>query len=186
MAEYPHSAGSRGVDTSLDAARSIDLSVGHLQRVALRAIRAAGSRGLSTNELVAVVHIHRDSIQPRTSELARQGLIRDSGLRRRNANGKYAIVWVAESLARSRERAFRQRGFRRAAQPHVRLIFCEASEPYQVQLVDPGGLGTKQLSSWAKHADAIEAGKVAADQCGIPLLDATHFQTTAGSAGDAT
>jgi hypothetical protein len=36
----------------------------------------------------------RWSIQPRTSELRRKGLIRDSGKRRQNATGKSAIVWV--------------------------------------------------------------------------------------------
>lgn len=94
---YPHVPGHRGVDTSIEAAEAIEMSVGHLQRVALRAIRAAGSRGLTTNELVAAVRIGRDSIQPRTSELREMGLIRDSGARRRNANGKSAIVWVANT-----------------------------------------------------------------------------------------
>ncbi|GLK44480.1 MULTISPECIES: hypothetical protein [Novosphingobium] len=92
---YPHAPGHRGVDTSIAAAEAIEMSVGHLQRVALRAIRTAGSRGLTTNELVAAVRISRDSIQPRTSELREMGFIRDSGARRRNANGKSAIVWVA-------------------------------------------------------------------------------------------
>jgi hypothetical protein len=36
----------------------------------------------------------RWTIQPRTSELRGEGLIRDSGQRRRNATGKLAIVWV--------------------------------------------------------------------------------------------
>lgn len=92
---YPDVPGHRGVDTSVEAARDLEMSVGHLQRVALRAIRAAGARGLTTNELAARVRIHRDSIQPRTSELRERGLIHDSGARRPNANGKNAIVWVA-------------------------------------------------------------------------------------------
>jgi predicted transcriptional regulator len=93
--DYPNGPAIGKTDTSADAARSIELSVGHLQRVALRAIRAAGGRGLTTNELVSVVNINRDTIQPRTSELKELGLIRDSGARRTNANGKRAIVWVA-------------------------------------------------------------------------------------------
>jgi len=96
---YPSVPGHRGVDTSIAAARSLELSVGQLQRIALRAIRAAGSRGLTTHELAAVVKIHRDSIQPRTSELRERGLIRDSGGRRQNATGKYAIVWVAGGVS---------------------------------------------------------------------------------------
>jgi hypothetical protein len=96
---YPEGPSHGVTDTSADAARSIELSVGHLQRVALRAIRSAGARGLTTNELAATVRIHRDSIQPRTSELRVRGLIRDSGARRENANGKSAIVWVAGGSA---------------------------------------------------------------------------------------
>ncbi|WP_231031385.1 hypothetical protein [Sphingomonas sp. IC-56] len=97
MLEYPSGPGHRGIDTSIAAARDIEISVGHLQRIALRAIRAAGARGLTTNELAAAVRIHRDSIQPRTSELRERGLIRDSGARRLNTNGKRAIVWIAAS-----------------------------------------------------------------------------------------
>lgn len=98
MREYPTGPGHRGVETSIAAAREIDLSVGRLQRIALSEIRTAGARGLTTNELAARVRINRDSIQPRTSELRERGLIRDSGARRLNANGKRAIVWVANRL----------------------------------------------------------------------------------------
>lgn len=94
---YPSVPGHRGIETSIEAARSIELSTGHLQRVALKAIRNAGARGLTTNELVAAVRINRDSLQPRTSELRAKRLIRDSGFRRPNANGKLAIVWIATS-----------------------------------------------------------------------------------------
>ncbi len=92
---HPSVSGDRAVDKSIDAAREMKIAVGHLQRVALKAIRAAGGRGLTTNELVAAVRITRDAIQPRTSELRDRGLIRDSGARRRNETGIKAIVWVA-------------------------------------------------------------------------------------------
>jgi hypothetical protein len=100
--DYPDEPGHRGVDTSIEAARSIEVSVGHLQRIAYRAIRAAGGRGLTTNELAEAVRIHRDSIQPRTSELKLLGLIRDSGARRTNATGISAIVWVAQRREKTR------------------------------------------------------------------------------------
>jgi hypothetical protein len=96
---YPDEPGHRGIETSVEASAAIALSVGHLQRVALKAIRAAGSNGLTTHELATTVRIHRDSIQPRTSELRLRGLIRDSGTRRQNLNGKYAIVWIAGGAA---------------------------------------------------------------------------------------
>lgn len=91
----PFAASPGATDTSAAAAQAIDMSVGYLQRVALRAIRDAGDRGLTTNELAALVPIGRESIQPRTSELRSMGLIKDIGARRLNANGKKAIVWVA-------------------------------------------------------------------------------------------
>ena len=51
--------------------------------------------GLTADELSARLEMDRWSIQPRTSELKRKGLIRDSGQRRPNRTGKQAIVWVA-------------------------------------------------------------------------------------------
>ena len=75
--------------------RHLAVSVRRLQRIALLAIRAAGSHGLTTHELAETVRIHRDAIQPRTSELRDRGLIRDSGGRRENVTGKRAIVWLA-------------------------------------------------------------------------------------------
>lgn len=95
--EYPHAAGHRDVETSIEAARSIDIATGHLQRIALQAIRAAGARGLTTHELADAARIHRDALQPRVSELRARGLVHDSGSRRRNATGKNAIVWVASA-----------------------------------------------------------------------------------------
>ena len=95
---YPYAAGYRGCETSAQAAQAIEIAIGRLQRIALAAIRAAGGRGLTTNELVSVVGIHRDTMQPRTSELQERGLIRDSGARRRNVSGRNAIVWVATPI----------------------------------------------------------------------------------------
>lgn len=95
MSAYPDAPGHRGVDTSIAAANATAPILGRLQRLALQAIREAGWLGLTADELAARLGIDRWSIQPRTSELKRKGLIRDSGLRRRNASGKLAIVWVA-------------------------------------------------------------------------------------------
>ena len=51
--------------------------------------------GQVADELAARLDMDRWSIQPRTSELKRKGLIRDSGQRRPNSTGKLAIVWIA-------------------------------------------------------------------------------------------
>ena len=97
---YPDFPGSRSIDTSIDAAKDIAPKVGRLQGLVLASVRNAGARGVTTNEIAELLNIGRDSIQPRTSELKRLGLIRDSGLRRLNENRKSAIVWVAEGADR--------------------------------------------------------------------------------------
>lgn len=91
---YPNSPGHRGVDTSIAAAADMANSLGYLQRRAFTTIRASGNYGLTADELAMHLAMDRYSIQPRTSELKRKGLIADSRKRRRNATGKLAIVWV--------------------------------------------------------------------------------------------
>lgn len=95
MITYPDAPGHRQVDTSVAAAVALEPMLGRLQRMALAAIRDAGWLGLTADELAARLGMDRWSIQPRTSELRRKGLIRDSGQRRPNATGKLAIVWIA-------------------------------------------------------------------------------------------
>jgi hypothetical protein len=96
MNVYPDAPGHRDVDTSIAAANALAPKLGRLQRMAEAAIREAGLYGLTADELAARLDMDRWSIQPRTSELRRKGLIRDSGLRRPNATGKQAIVWIAK------------------------------------------------------------------------------------------
>lgn len=96
MSAYPDVPGHRNVETSIASANALAPKLGRLQRMAHLAIREAGWFGLTADELAARLEMDRYSIQPRTSELKRKGLIRDSGLRRPNATGKQAIVWIAE------------------------------------------------------------------------------------------
>lgn len=95
MRVYPDSPGHRNVETSVAAATALGPKLGRLQRMAHEAIRAAGWQGLTADELAERLGMDRWSIQPRTSELRRKGLIRDGGQRRPNSSGKMAIVWVA-------------------------------------------------------------------------------------------
>ena len=94
MSTYPNAPGHRSVETSIAAADSLAPKLGRLQRMAETTIRDAGLYGLTADELAARLDMDRWSIQPRTSELKRKGLIRDSGHRRPNATGKLAIVWT--------------------------------------------------------------------------------------------
>ena len=95
MSTYPDAPGHRNVDTSLAAANALAPKLGRLQRMAAHAIRDAGAHGLTADELAARLRMDRWSFKPRTSELRRKGLIRDSGRRRPNSTGKQAIVWIA-------------------------------------------------------------------------------------------
>ncbi len=95
MGTYPDAPGHRNVETSIAAADALAPKLGRLQGMALAEYRAVYPAGLTADELAARLELDRYSIQPRTSELRRKGLIRDSGLRRPNATGKQAIVWGA-------------------------------------------------------------------------------------------
>ena len=92
---YPNQPGHRGIDTSIEAAGVIAPAAGKLQRLVLDAIAGAGLSGRTTDEVAGFLDLSRTSVQPRTSELRRKGLIRDSGVRRPNASRVRAIVWVA-------------------------------------------------------------------------------------------
>ena len=100
-AAYPDAPGHRNVETSIAAAADIAPKLGRLQRMAEETIRAAGPYGATADELAAQLNLDRWSIQPRTTELKRKGLVVDSAMRRRNCTGKAAIVWVAPEFQRS-------------------------------------------------------------------------------------
>lgn len=95
MTCYPNAPGHRHVDTSMAAADALAPKLGRLQHSALGAIRNAGWVGLTTDELAELLGLDRYTIQPRTTELKRKGLIVDSGQRRPNRTRKMAIVWTA-------------------------------------------------------------------------------------------
>src|SRR3546814_11579467 len=75
MGNYPDAPGHRNVETSIAAADALAPELGRLQRMAEGAIRDAGAHGLTADELAARLDMDRWSIQPRTSELRRKGLI---------------------------------------------------------------------------------------------------------------
>ncbi|GLI99782.1 hypothetical protein [Sphingobium sp. BS19] len=96
MAEdnYPFAPGHRGVETSMAMAAVIAPTLRHKQRAALDCIENAAD-GLNSWELAKAMMCRVNQIQPRTSELARMNLIRDSGKRRPNEWGNLSIVWEA-------------------------------------------------------------------------------------------
>ena len=95
MIAYPDAPGHRNVETSISAADALAPLLGRLQSIALSKIREARWIGLTADEWAARLDMDRWSIQPRTSDLKRKGLMRDSWQRRPNCTGKLAIVWIA-------------------------------------------------------------------------------------------
>jgi len=92
---YPHSAGHRGVSTSIEAVEAINPHLGNLQSKVFADIKASGLSGRTSRECSASLGLDYDSVQPRISELRRMGKVRDSGFRRPNGTGKRAICWIA-------------------------------------------------------------------------------------------
>jgi hypothetical protein len=86
--------------TSELAAASVVKSVPELRRRVLDAIASAGAAGLTDEQGEVITGIRHQTYTPRRLELQRQGLIRDSGERRKTASGRNAAVWVATEDAR--------------------------------------------------------------------------------------
>jgi hypothetical protein len=92
--DYASSAGHRGVETSVDAARAMSTSAPALRDKVFRAVAAAGERGLTVLEMCQRHGLDRMGVQPRFSELRSMRKIADSGLRRKNPSGVRAICWT--------------------------------------------------------------------------------------------
>ncbi len=83
----------RGVDTSIAAAELAALTSNHLRYIVHKTLCEQGDH--TVDEVCAIAGYPRYSLQPRFTELRKKGLIRDTGLRRRNVSGANAIVWRA-------------------------------------------------------------------------------------------
>lgn len=88
--KYPNAPGYRNRDTSLAAAKAIEPEHTRLKRLSLAAIQVSPR---TADEVASLLERTPFSIRPRVAELAKAGLIVDSGYRRRNESGKSAIVW---------------------------------------------------------------------------------------------
>ena len=90
---YPRAPGHRNVETSVAAAHYAKPTAATVRQMVLEAVR---SRRQTSFELARSLRIPYETLQPRTSELKAQGLIKDSGLRGPSRNPKVmAIVWEA-------------------------------------------------------------------------------------------
>lgn len=94
--QYPHAPAYRDVDTSKNAAEAMTKSASVIRLKVLTAIAEKNDEGATSMELSKILNIAYEAVQPRTSELKKQGKIMDSGLRRASrAEDKKSIVWIA-------------------------------------------------------------------------------------------
>jgi predicted XRE-type DNA-binding protein len=90
---YPSQPGFKLRDTSRAAARDMKSRMPSIRNLVLNAIK---QRPQASFEIANTIGVSYRSTQPRTSELARMGLIVDSGQRRFDPEtGKQVIVWAA-------------------------------------------------------------------------------------------
>jgi predicted ArsR family transcriptional regulator len=90
---YPNRPGYRDTDTSKEAAGEIESRAITLRS---RALVLLTGEALTADEVAGRLSESQFTIRPRVTELFKLGLIEDSGLRRRNASGRNAIVWKAK------------------------------------------------------------------------------------------
>lgn len=98
MADYPHSAGHRGVDTSIAAAEVLNKALPRLQGQVYAVVAEAGTHGATCDEIAHALGWERFRVRPRTSELRRLRCIVDSGRRRSSQSGVASIVWTIAAL----------------------------------------------------------------------------------------
>ncbi len=86
----PFAAGS---PTSIAAAAAIESRAETLRVKLLLALREAGECGLTDQEMQRALNMDPSTQRPRRGELVKDGKVIDSGLRRRTASGRQAVVW---------------------------------------------------------------------------------------------
>lgn len=80
--------------TSLEAKLKVEPKMGSINRKVYDYFLARQWHGATDQELEAVLHLDGNTIRPSRGQLVKKGLIRDSGLTRKNNKGNNCIVWV--------------------------------------------------------------------------------------------
>lgn len=89
---YPSAPGFQRTDTSRDAASDIAPSAKYLRQKVFAYLKENGPS--TSREIADGLRIEYSSVQPRTSELRKQGKLFDTGVRRPDRrSGKRTIVW---------------------------------------------------------------------------------------------
>lgn len=88
--QYPNEPGFKEEDTSKEAAHSMQPTAPLLRE---RVVACLSHRPLTADEVAIRINASAFSVRPRISELARMGMISDTGERRANDSGRKAKVW---------------------------------------------------------------------------------------------
>jgi hypothetical protein len=96
---YPDGPGFKERTTSRDAAAAIGAKAKTLRERVFDAIAAAGSAGLTSDEVAARLGLDWRSIRPRVSELLAAGRIEPTGETRRNDTDLFAKVYRAKTTS---------------------------------------------------------------------------------------
>jgi predicted ArsR family transcriptional regulator len=88
---YPEHPGSKDKDTGREAAEAIASQAPRLRGLVLRCLSRIGP--MTADETAAHLKMDKLTVRPRFTELLRDHLIEDTGIRRRNTSGRAAKVW---------------------------------------------------------------------------------------------
>lgn len=91
---YPDTPGYKRSGTSQEAAESIAERMPNMRRMVFEALKL---RDMTADEVASALNLSVLQTRPRLSELLAYDKIRDTGIRRKNASGKNAVVWAVIS-----------------------------------------------------------------------------------------
>lgn len=92
MSHYPHEPGYKESDTSKKSAEKIKPRAGDVRTRVLETY-AKWNMHFTADECAYSLGLSILTVRPRVTELYKQGLIVDTGVRRKNASGHMAKVW---------------------------------------------------------------------------------------------
>ena len=96
MSKYPQAPGHNKVDTSIEAAESMEKSSATLRTRVLNILGGADFPfvyPMTSEQISDISGISHENVWKRISELRAMGKVEDSGKRRRNRSGRKAIAW---------------------------------------------------------------------------------------------
>jgi len=96
--KYPHKAGHRNVDTSVEVAEKVNKTLKRVAKIVLLELEKVYPKGLTGTEIANKCNRSILSVRPRTSELKILGLIVDTEERRKNEWNNNEIVYKLRGL----------------------------------------------------------------------------------------